>query len=281
MVLAKDDIRVVQMSKAELWLRVELCARAGHSYSINVAGSMHNKNITHVKSQVPITLTVPSSLSVFNTIHTTMTASTTAVVPASQSLYLQNLPEKLQKPDLRRSLYVLFSTYAPVLDITALKTPKMRGQAHVLFRDVQGATQAMRACQGQDFYGRELVWDSGCLHSSNVSTDRLAQKISYSKNRSNTLAKLTGTFNQPETAVAPFVKTSVSGQSSLPKKPTELAVPSNSGVQDAPSPQGVKRPRVDSESEGETRLTTSLRESTIGDQMRTELRCDASVVGMA
>ena len=78
-------------------------------------------------------------------------------LPPNQSLYIQNLPEKLQKDDLRRALYMLFSTYGPVLDVTALKTRKMRGQAHILFKDVQSATQAMRSCQGFDFFGREMV----------------------------------------------------------------------------------------------------------------------------
>lgn len=78
-------------------------------------------------------------------------------IPPNQSLYIQNLPEKFQKDDLRRSLYMLFSTYGPILDVTVMKTAKMRGQAHVLFRDVQSATQAMRACQGQDFFGRQMV----------------------------------------------------------------------------------------------------------------------------
>ena len=78
-------------------------------------------------------------------------------VPPNQSLYIQNLPEKLQKDDLRRELYMLFSTYGPVFDVVALKTKSMRGQAHVLFRDVQSATQAMRACQGFEFSGREMV----------------------------------------------------------------------------------------------------------------------------
>jgi hypothetical protein len=78
-------------------------------------------------------------------------------VQPNQSLYLQNLPEKLQKPDLKRSLYMLFSTFGPILDVTAVKSSKMRGQAHVLFRDIHAATQAMRACQGMDFYGREMV----------------------------------------------------------------------------------------------------------------------------
>jgi U2 small nuclear ribonucleoprotein B'' len=33
----------------------------------------------------------------------------------------------------------------------------MRGQAHIVFKDVQTSTQAMRALQGFDFYGKELA----------------------------------------------------------------------------------------------------------------------------
>lgn len=74
------------------------------------------------------------------------------------SLYITNLPSsKIQKSDLRISLYTLFSTYGPVLDVVALRTMKMRGQAHVVYRDIHTATQAMRALQGFDFFGRELV----------------------------------------------------------------------------------------------------------------------------
>jgi hypothetical protein len=73
------------------------------------------------------------------------------------SLYLTNLPDKLQKPDLRLSLYTLFSTYGPVLDVVAMKTAKMRGQAHIVFRDTQASTQAMRALQGFDFFGKDMV----------------------------------------------------------------------------------------------------------------------------
>ncbi|KAK1020250.1 hypothetical protein LTR33_019111, partial [Friedmanniomyces endolithicus] len=83
-----------------------------------------------------------------------MTATTTA--PPSQSLYILNLPEKLQKEDLRRELYILFSTYGPVLDVTATKTRKMRGQAHVLFREMHSATQALRACQGFEMSGKQM-----------------------------------------------------------------------------------------------------------------------------
>lgn len=74
-----------------------------------------------------------------------------------RSLYCSNLPDKLQKDDLKRALYMLFSTYGPILDIVALKTPRMRGQAHVLFRDMAASTQAMERLQGHDFFGKQMV----------------------------------------------------------------------------------------------------------------------------
>ena len=79
-------------------------------------------------------------------------------IPPNQTLYVTNLPSaKVQKSDLKTALYLLFSIYGVVLDVVALKTMKMRGQAHIVFRDVQAATQAMRALEGFEFLGRELV----------------------------------------------------------------------------------------------------------------------------
>ena len=72
-------------------------------------------------------------------------------------LYLTNLPDKLQKQDLKRELYMLFSTYGTVLDIVAQKTMKMRGQAHIVFKDVQTAAQAMRQLEGFVFFGKPMV----------------------------------------------------------------------------------------------------------------------------
>lgn len=52
---------------------------------------------------------------------------------------------------------MLFSTYGTVLDVVAMKTQKMRGQAHIVFKDVQASTQAMRALQGFEFFGKQMV----------------------------------------------------------------------------------------------------------------------------
>lgn len=46
--------------------------------------------------------------------------------------------------------------YGPVLDIVAQKTPKKRGQAFVVFRDITAAAAAMRAVQGMAFLGKAL-----------------------------------------------------------------------------------------------------------------------------
>lgn len=70
---------------------------------------------------------------------------------------MRNLPDKLPKEDLKRSLYMLFATYGVILDIIALKTMKMRGQAHIVFRDIDSSTQAMRALDGFTFFGKDLV----------------------------------------------------------------------------------------------------------------------------
>ncbi|KAK6529797.1 U2 snRNP complex subunit msl1 [Arthrobotrys megalospora] len=99
-------------------------------------------------------------------------------VAPNQTLYISNLNDKIHKPDLKIALYTLFSTYGVVLDVIALKTAKMRGQAHVAFRDIASASSAMRGCQGMVVFGREM-------------------KIQYAKSKSDTIAKLDGTYRMP------------------------------------------------------------------------------------
>lgn len=85
--------------------------------------------------------------------------------PPNQTLYVTNIPSKKPpKAQLRVLLYTLFSTYGPVLDVVALRTGKMRGQAHIVFRDINAATQAMRALQGWNFLGCELVRLTGTYY---------------------------------------------------------------------------------------------------------------------
>lgn len=58
--------------------------------------------------------------------------------------------------DLRRLLYIYFSTYGKVLDVVALRNDKMRGQAFVVFKDLSTSTAALRKENGRAFAGRAL-----------------------------------------------------------------------------------------------------------------------------
>lgn len=73
------------------------------------------------------------------------------------TLYVHNLNDKVKKQELRTQLYALFTTYGRVIDIVAMKGPKMRGQAFLVFADLAGATAALRACEGIVFYDKPMV----------------------------------------------------------------------------------------------------------------------------
>ena len=101
-------------------------------------------------------------------------------VPPNQTLYVNNLNDRISKTDLKLCLYTLFSTYGTVLDVVALKTAKMRGQAHIVFKDISSASAALKACNGLSFFGKEM-------------------HIKFAKGKSDVLSKLDGTFTLPET----------------------------------------------------------------------------------
>jgi len=143
---------------------------------------------------------------------------------------------------LRLALYTLFSTYGTVLDVVAMKTEKMRGQAHIVFRDIQASTQAMRALQGFDFFGKEM-------------------KIVYAKGTSDIIAKLRGTYNAPTTAPAVTVSTelqksifnappSVATAAMTVQPPTTVNGAATGGLETQAS-QGTKRPRDEESDEGD------------------------------
>eukprot|EP00055_Hartaetosiga_balthica_P002260 m.3306 g.3306 ORF g.3306 m.3306 type:complete len:220 (-) comp2047_c0_seq1:102-761(-) len=95
----------------------------------------------------------------------------------NQTLYLNNLNDKMHKEELRRSLYLLFSQFGGILDVVALKTPAMRGQSFVVFKDITSATTAMRALQSFMFFGKPM-------------------KIAYAKSKSIAAMKEDGTFTK-------------------------------------------------------------------------------------
>ena len=67
--------------------------------------------------------------------------------------------------ELKKSLYAIFSQFGPIVDIVALKLMRLRGQAWVIFKEINSATNALRSMQGFPFYDKPMVNSQFLLHS--------------------------------------------------------------------------------------------------------------------
>merc|ERR1711884_435379 len=95
----------------------------------------------------------------------------------NHTIYINNLNEKVKKEDLKKSLYAIFSQFGQILDIVALKTLKMRGQAFVIFKEVPSAVAAIKSMQGFPFYDKPM-------------------RIAFSRTDSDMISKMKGTFQE-------------------------------------------------------------------------------------
>jgi RNA recognition motif-containing protein len=59
--------------------------------------------------------------------------------------------------ELKEALYAIFSQFGQILDILAFRTLRMRGQAHVIFNELNSAATALRSMQGFPFYGQLTI----------------------------------------------------------------------------------------------------------------------------
>uniref|UniRef100_A0AAX7TJD6 RRM domain-containing protein n=1 Tax=Astatotilapia calliptera TaxID=8154 RepID=A0AAX7TJD6_ASTCA len=97
----------------------------------------------------------------------------------NHTIYINNINDKIKKEELKRSLYALFSQFGQVIDIVAMKTMKMRGQAFVIFKELAAATNALRQLQGFPFYNKPM-------------------RIQYAKTDSEVIAKVKGSYGDKE-----------------------------------------------------------------------------------
>jgi len=95
----------------------------------------------------------------------------------NNTLYVNNLNEKVKKEELKKSLYAIFSQFGQILDIVAMKTLKMRGQAFVIFKDINSASNALRSMQSFPFYDKPM-------------------RLAYAKKDSDMIAKMKGTYQE-------------------------------------------------------------------------------------
>lgn len=87
---------------------------------------------------------------------TAMAAPEYPEMPQNHTIYVNNLNEKIKKDELKRSLYAIFSQFGPILDILVSKTLKMRGQAFVVFKEINSAGNALKSMQGFPFYDKPM-----------------------------------------------------------------------------------------------------------------------------
>lgn len=77
-------------------------------------------------------------------------------VIATETLYIQNLNERIKIPVMKQTLKALFGHYGEVLDVVAHKNLRMRGQAFVSFPSAEMAKKAQREVNRFPLYSKPL-----------------------------------------------------------------------------------------------------------------------------
>lgn len=100
-----------------------------------------------------------------------------AEIAPKHTIYINNLNDKIKFEPMKQSLHGAFSQFGPIVDIVMRKSYRLRGQAFIIFKDVESAAKAMRVMQGFVFYDRPL-------------------RIQYAKTESDMITRKEGTFVQ-------------------------------------------------------------------------------------
>lgn len=74
----------------------------------------------------------------------------------NNTLYINNINEKIKVEMLKKNLYSMFSQFGEILDIIASRYEKTRGQAWIVFKDVATATAAKKKYDGFIFHDKPL-----------------------------------------------------------------------------------------------------------------------------
>jgi len=97
-------------------------------------------------------------------------------VPPNNTLYVNNLCEKLNRDELVKALKHVFGQFGKILDVVAYTKIKAgKGQAFVVFDEIESATKALQEMNNFLFYHKPL-------------------RVSYAKTKSDAVAKRDGSF---------------------------------------------------------------------------------------
>jgi len=97
-------------------------------------------------------------------------------VPPNNTLYVNNLCEKLNRDELVKALKHVFGQFGKILDVVAYnKIKAAKGQAFIVFDEIESATKALQEMNNFLFYHKPL-------------------RVSYAKTKSDIIAKRDGSF---------------------------------------------------------------------------------------
>merc|ERR1712157_479648 len=96
-------------------------------------------------------------------------------LPPNNTIYVNNLTEKIKIPALITELRAIFNQFGVIVEIQAKKNLRMRGQAFIVFDDVESAKKAVSSMQGFPFHSKKM-------------------RIQYAKTDSDIISKRNGTY---------------------------------------------------------------------------------------
>jgi U1 small nuclear ribonucleoprotein A len=97
----------------------------------------------------------------------------------NNTIYINNLNEKIKVDELKQGLYQLFSQFGDIMEIHARKSFRMKGQAFIVYREINSATQAKNILNGFPLFGKQI-------------------RINYSKNVSDAIWKSSGSYSHKD-----------------------------------------------------------------------------------
>ena len=117
------------------------------------------------------------------------------LLPPSETVYIRNLKEDVKLNILKQEIQNIFKPYGEILQIIANKNIRMRGQAFVVFADVDGAQRAIDSVQGYALHDKPMVLNFAKTPSNMSILKRYGENSApYQKHMAET-AKRKGLFN--------------------------------------------------------------------------------------
>lgn len=93
-----------------------------------------------------------------------------------ETLYLRNLNEKISINKLKTKLQALFSTYGTIIQITAHKNLKMKGQAFITYDSIEHAQNAINKLQNFMIFEKPVQIQFSRSNSDNLHRQRSAEE---------------------------------------------------------------------------------------------------------